>query len=86
MAFDITGQVIAREAGSKDGRRLIMVCGILALPDDAPIQGEHQYTIGGSSEDNRLDLHLFTESGKDLTEDIKGQLPSQWLTSPIWRI
>ena len=85
----ISGQLFVREAGKREGRRLAIVAGIIALPDDAPVKGEHQYVSVGYVEDGMLDdvvvLKLLTHSAADLTERARGEGIDGLLRAPIWR-
>jgi len=46
----ITGQLVFRETQEEpDGRKLMMVVGVIAVPKDLELKGEHKYTIGGST-------------------------------------
>ena len=82
----VTGQIFVREAGmeapTKDGRKLVMLVGIVAVPSEYPCVGEHKYTVSGD-QDGTLTVH--PESGEDLTEYAKGQSAGGLLTQPIWR-
>lgn len=81
----LTGQLIFRDSGQpspRDGCKLMMVCGVIAVPLDFPLKGEHQYVISGSSKN--LFVHLDT--GINLTEQIQGLTLNQIITSPLWRV
>lgn len=83
----VTGQLIFRHNGAKtnDGRKLWIVCGIVALPDDAPFKSEFQYTVGSwHVDDDAMDLVVFA-AGKDRSDVTIGNTPCGWLTEPIWR-
>ena len=81
----VTGQVIFREAGeapTKDGRKLLMVVGLIAVPMDFDLKGEHQYTVSGTPEGV---LTCHAESGQDVSQQIQGQSLGGLLKSPMWR-
>jgi hypothetical protein len=77
-----TGQIIFREAGTKDGKRIVMAVAILAIPEGAA-RGEHQYTITGSDDLSMLTVHA---AETDLTEELRGCGLSHALKLPVWRI
>jgi hypothetical protein len=82
----ITGQLFIRDTDGKAPglarpHRLVIVAGILAVPLDSPLKGEHQYRVCGLTGDTLVvDLH-----GRDLTEEARGVTIDGLLTSPIWR-
>jgi hypothetical protein len=48
----ITGQLVFRETQEEPDetdRKLMMVVGVIAVPKDLELKGEHKYTIGGST-------------------------------------
>jgi hypothetical protein len=75
------GQVVLREAGQKDGKKLFMVIGVLALDEDTDLKGEHQYTVAGTDEGLSILAH-----GDDLRDCLRGRNANDILTSRIWRI
>lgn len=83
----MTGQVIFRDSIAKtdDGDKLMMVCGIVKVPDDFICKGEHQYVITGCVNGN-IHLQIHVNTGLDLTTELMGMTPSQMITSPIWRV
>lgn len=83
----ITGQLFFR--GPKkgpDGAQVMMVVGVLKLPDDTEIKGEHQYTVVGAKQDGLVRLDLLLDTGADLTERTWQRRPEQILTDRIWRV
>lgn len=81
----LTGQLIFRDSAQpspRDGCKLMMVCGVIAVPLDFPFKGEHQYVISGGS--GNLYVHLGTEV--NLTEQISTMTLCQTITSPLWRV
>lgn len=81
----ISGQIFVREtaAKAKDGRKLIIVVGILAVPDNTPVHGECQYTVTGSETWTDLTIH---PGHKDISEHSKGNDISGLLTLPLWQV
>ncbi len=86
----ITGQVVVRdtntramtEDGTLDKRKLVFIMGVLAVPDNFELKGEHQYTVVGSGND----LTILPESAIDLKDRICGLRADQVLTSKLWRV
>jgi hypothetical protein len=88
MMERITGQVIVRETGKHhlEHRRLVMVVGILAVPEGF-LQGECQYTISGMTIENELaQLTLDQRSKVDVRETTVGNDLGGIICSPIWRV
>lgn len=82
----LTGQLIFRETTKPSphaGHKVMMVCGIISVPDDWEGKGEHQYVVSGN-EDANIHTHFDTEI--DRTEEAKGMTLNQLITSPIWRV
>jgi hypothetical protein len=82
----VTGQIFFRDAGmsapTKDGRKLMMVVGVIAVPSDFVLKPEHQYEI---SENKEGQLNCWVDSEIDLTEVARAQSASGLLKLPIWR-
>jgi hypothetical protein len=81
-----TGQVIFRDKGAaptNDGRKLVMIIGIIAVSPKWAYKSEYQYTVFGREGSNTL--LVFPESEINRTEDIKGNTTGGILQSPIWR-
>jgi hypothetical protein len=93
---EISGQLIVRDTHASGGnpagpgRKLVMVFGILAVPEDFPLEGEHQYaTIGIVSDTQAVRLNILPEFGRDLLvgeQNYDGYRPDQLLTAPIWKV
>lgn len=88
----ITGQIFFRDTAKGEiappGKKLVMFIGIVAVPEDSEIKGEHQYTLCGREDKNILmtGLTVLNSSGVDLTKIAAGNSIGQLLTQPIWRI
>lgn len=84
----VSGQLVFRDVGQTakvlDGtdRKLMMVYGILAVPEHLDFKGEHQYTVNGFGGN----LKIFKDSEIDVSKITKGNTPSGVLKEPIWRI
>lgn len=89
----ITGQLFFRDTPKEahgpagPGRKLMMVVGILAVPEDMDIKGEHQYVVSGAKlVDGMIRLGIATESGAiDRTKEAAGYAAGQLLTMGIWQ-
>jgi len=83
-----TGMLFFREASrsassrsrpASDGRKLLMVCGIIEVAADNPhFKSEHQHVVVGNGNFLALTDHV------DRTEMAKGQSIGGLLTQPIW--
>lgn len=80
---EITGQFILRDSvKDEDGRRIMMVVGVIAVPEGSELKSEHQYTVTGSDSV----LNILPDS-KDVKEDIAGMRADQILCRlPLWRV
>lgn len=85
----LTGHLFVRDGqgNAADGRRLMMVVGVIAIPKDAEIKGEHQYTlIGNKFEDGfRLSM-LGGAEAIDRTAEAKGENLGNLILQAIWRV
>lgn len=89
----ITGQLFFRDTPKEahgpagPGRKLMMVVGILAIPEDMDLKGEHQYVVSGVKlTDEILRLGVHTQSGViDRTKEAAGYAAGQLLTMGIWQ-
>jgi hypothetical protein len=93
MSPKIAGQIIFRESGKTvgedDNSKLMMFTGIIRVPKDCLIKGEHQYVLFSDSEGltGLLPLNLVTSEGViDRTEQLQGFTIGQTLTEPLWRV
>lgn len=93
----ISGQLIVRNTSSSQkhvagpGRKLVMVFGVLAVPEDFPLEGEHQYAVLGKVDELRgVVTHILPDYGRDIAvafkESVDGWRPDQLLTAPIWKV
>ncbi|MFW9877019.1 MAG: hypothetical protein ACFFG0_28340 [Candidatus Thorarchaeota archaeon] len=89
----LTGQLFFRYMGpaielDMSTRRLFGVSGILALPKDTYVKGEHLYNVGGChiKTEGGLILGIDPEDAKDITEQARGKTIGHLLLEPIWRI
>lgn len=89
----IRGQLIFREVGKetceKAGANLMMVIGILAIPEGM-LSGETQYVVTGyqdPTDDGRIVLEVHPSTAKPLTETKHLAMPlGSLLLEPIWRV
>ncbi len=82
----ITGQLFIRNSGDsldESGRKLIMVVGVLAIPENTFLKGEHQYTVVGNDDGQ---LTILSDGVVDLTEQARGYQIGHLLTQPLWRV
>lgn len=82
----VTGQIIFRETGANapthDGRKLMMLVGVIAVPENFPFKGEHQYTISSGT---GLVFIALPESEIDRTQECRGNDLGDMMMEPIWR-
>jgi hypothetical protein len=79
-----TGQVIIRDSGEKrDGKRLVMVVGILAVPEGF-LESECQYRISGIENDGIANMMLDETSKTDVSAETRGNSLGHLVTLPIW--
>lgn len=80
--MDITGQIITRDFGQKqNGKKVLMIVGIIAVPEDAYFESDHQYTVAGNDQ-----LLSILPDGIDRVDECRGQTAGGMLTLPIWRV
>jgi hypothetical protein len=83
----VTGQLFfrgtRRECLNKDGRKLMMVVGVIAVPDNFAMKEEHQYVVSGLGPGTILIVD--PETGIDYTDLARGLALGQLVTEPIWR-
>jgi hypothetical protein len=89
----VTGQLFFRDT-PKDtnspagpGRKLMMVVGIVAVPENMDIKGEHQYVVSGAMlTDEILRIGLNTKNGViDRTKEAAGYEAGSLLKQAIWQ-
>lgn len=88
----LIGQLIFREAGGRyyrkshrDDHRLMIVCGLLSVPCNFPVKGEHQYVVtGGIAEPHEIVLHVDSEI--NLTEELRGLTLDGIMKYPMWKV
>lgn len=89
----LTGQLIFRETNApppRKGHRIMMVCGVIAVPDDWQIKGEHQYIVTDHVHPDTFpsheDIHIHLESETDLTSEIRGITLNGLIMKPLWKV
>lgn len=90
---EVTGQLFFRDAATSNtipdgvagpGRKLMLVVGILAVPEDLDIKPEHQYVV--------LDLGAWPlltvvpSTATDIADRARGRAAGDLLCEPIWRV
>jgi hypothetical protein len=76
----------AENVGIKgDTRELVMIFGVIAVPEDG-LQGEYQYPVVGTSGVESLSLTIMRLLGNNVEEITKSASPGGLLTSPIWKV
>jgi len=86
-----SGQLFLRDRGpaislDMTTRVLYGVCGIIAMPKDVELKGEHQYPIVGFDSPVGGIILTVGYGGVDLTQQARGQSIGGLLTQPIWKI
>lgn len=86
----ITGQLFfretAQEAPDKPDHKLLMVVGIIAVPNDSKLCGEHQYVVTGKERSDCIAIAAHTRLGVDRTDMARGLGLGSLVTQPIWRV
>lgn len=96
----ITGQLIIRDTSARPGgRRVVLVVGVLAVPDgaDIPAACDHQFVVAGTAVPGGLRLTVLTDGAVPTGEiplspgdpdgrRATGLTAGQLLTAPIWRV
>lgn len=71
-------------------RKLMMVFGVIAVPEEMDLKGEHQYVISGvkGMQTDMIGLTIHTYTAIDFTNNsnVRGSTPSGILQSPIWKV
>ena len=85
----IKGQIIFRDVDAdvknRPGKKLMMVVGVVEVPDDFKFKGEHQYVIAGDTTENHTKI-LIHSKGKNMSKEINHADADQMLLLPIWQI
>lgn len=81
----MTGMLMARpvEAKAVDGRNLVILFGIVAVPKEILLKEGHQYVLAG---DKNGVIQIDFDSPIDNSEIAKGNSPAGLLLEPIWRV
>ena len=79
----LSGQILVRNKGEKDGRTLYMVVGIIAVPTDQAFLDGHQYTVIGAT---NAHLALDHTAPLDRHQETLSMDANTMLTSPLWRV
>lgn len=92
----ITGQIIFRDTGDPglNGRKKMFLVGIVDIPADVPIKGEHQYTVFSPASElsyitleamNLKPLLIALGTETDVSDRILAHSADGILRSPLWR-
>lgn len=87
MDFKITGQVVFRVHGeSGDGRDLVSVTGIIAVPKGS-LKSDHQHIVRGESSPSGsvINMQIDLIQPTDMVQELRGMTPDCILLMPIWR-
>lgn len=81
------GQVFIRESSKMvNGKKVISFVGVMTLPEDVALKGEHQYSSMMLTHDGCICLVIDKLSGKDLTKEVYGYATGDLLTQPMWKL
>lgn len=85
----LTGQLLFRDAGMRapDGRRLMMVVGVVAVDKSNNLANDTRYTVTNDNEALGLSLDVQMP-GEDLSKDVRIAMADagKLLLMPIWRV
>lgn len=86
----VTGSLVFRDAsaGGVDlppGMKLMMVVGVVAVPENFPVNTEEQVRIQGFANRDSVELHTQVH-GKPIGDHYAGWELGRLLLEPIWRI
>lgn len=92
----LTGQLIFRDTTKParvPGYKIMMVCGVISVPNNWRGKGEHQYCVTDRGvllecidRGDLEDIHLHFDTGVDLTTKIVGMTLDGLITSPLWKV
>lgn len=87
MKHNVTGKIFTRnvEHIEADGRKLIMIVGVLAVPSEM-ITNEDMYVVWGNAEPALLWASLNLGYDKNVSDISYGNSPDGLLTTPIWQV
>ena len=86
-----TGQVFFRDAsfgGNQElpnGLKLMMVCGVIAVPEDFQIPGENMVMARGYKNKDSVEIHV-EPTGKPIAGIYSAKTIDAILMSPVWRL
>jgi hypothetical protein len=83
----VTGQVILRKTLKvmPDGRRAVMIIGVITLPDDHVSDEDEQYLVEGFTIDKNI-FQVTVSDPQNVYEKTRGMTANQVLSCHIWRI
>lgn len=86
----LTGSILFRGSrqkapGDETDRKLAIVVGVVALPEDSDIKDHTQFPVVGTIHGDKLVISVELNEGIDRNEEFTGAGLSGIVTSPIWR-
>lgn len=89
----LTGQILTRPSGSfaPDGRKLVMLVGVVAVDKDSPLTKEGmQFIVAGPSDfhdvTRLLPINVLQDGQTDRSKLADGEELGHMLLEPIWRV
>jgi len=93
LSKQVTGKVFLRQAAdatakdlvrrTPDGRRVMIVLGVVAVPEDFPFACEHQHSVLGTPDGQMTILSKTAIDRKELAKNLRFE---QLLYEPIWKV
>jgi len=86
----VTGQLFFRDTNTRPdnlpkGMKLMMVCGVLAVPENFPVNGEEMVRVQGFANRDSVELHTQV-NGTPVEKHYSAWTIDNILMSPIWKI
>jgi hypothetical protein len=85
----VTGSLVFRDASADKeaippGTKLMMVFGVVAVPDNFPIPSDNQVRVLGYANRDSVELHTQVD-GKPLGDQYAGWTVNDVLMAPVWK-
>lgn len=89
--FIFSGQLFFRQQGPAiemdlTTREIFSVSGVIAVPNNVKILGEHQYSLAGFHTSSQGIILGLDQNGHDMTKMAEGKTIGSLLLEPIWKI
>jgi len=85
----VTGSLFFRDAvgGPKlpNGLKLMLVCGVIAVPDNFPVAAENIATLRGFANRDSVEFHI-DPVGKPIGSQYFGWSIESIITAPVWKV